>query len=421
MWWRGTQKSGDFAIGNWDALSPWWREAWQEWLRMRCSPPPNSLSRAQLYRWPVWNNRILAQNHGVSNVLYRIYTNSTTSAHMREFRLQDFLTFEDFKNHNGTIMSARQLYDAVMVRQSVNASDHIIPLSACDSLSRVIQAMWSNTTKNWLHLSAHTPHINPTRWTPAGSTIPSFSKASNGMITKIIKGTEATRTQPKLIKLNNREATMCWRREHKALKQLAPSRRDLLMRLIRNALPLGYKRIHWESQCQTRCLLCDNNAVETAAHIFWECDYVRGVWGNLHRPWRNQARNAVRWRETLTGHEVRLGHMDNTQAEQLWAIVRGCVIRVTWLERNRRYFYPETTPKPATFRAGQALEDIKAHTDAWMRRSNDEEKENIRNGLTHLVNRENAYQFLLVTAHSVHRDGNTILDLVDPQPPTTDP
>ena len=218
LWWNGVQKQGDFAIGRWDALSPWWRDAWQEWLKLRCTPDKNSFSRTQLRRWPVWNNRLLATSHGTHSVLYRVFTNSTTRANMRTFRQQGFLTFQDFMYGNGTIMNSHDLYTAITVRLSVSDPDEVIPLKSCAILSRILKALWANTTKNWLRFSAHPASNNCTKWRPALAPEASFTAASNGTLSKLIMKSEPKARQPKLITLHNRNITLHWAREKQISK-----------------------------------------------------------------------------------------------------------------------------------------------------------------------------------------------------------
>ena len=391
LWWNGTQKEGEFSIGNWEALSPWWREAWKEWLKLRCTPQRNSFSRNELRTWPIWNNRVLAINHGTNDVLYRTFTNSSTRAHMSEIRRLGFLCFDDFIGNDDTVMNGAELHTAVTVRASVYDATHVVPQPACESLCRIVQALWSNVLKNWLRLSAyHSPH-NTTRWSPAMRPNTSFTAASNSTITSLIAAAEPKVPQPKLIRLFNHQAIMNWSRERISLRQLAPTRRDLLLRLVRNALPLGFKRKHWTTHCQTMCMLCDTNTLETAKHTFWDCAFAKETWNGLQLPWRNQARAAVTWKEVLVGHEVRGANLDNTRAEQLWSIVRGCVTRTVWLERNRRYFYPELPRRSARFRHNQAVDDIRAHVHAWHRRSDDDVRPLISAAIDHLANRAGAY------------------------------
>ena len=68
-------------------------------------------------------------------------------------------------------------------------------------------------------------------------------------------------------------------------------------------------------------------------------------------------------------------------------------MRTIWLERNRRYFYPELQVKAASFRYNQAKADIRAHIQAWMRRETDDNKTALDNALTYLRNREPSYCF----------------------------
>ena len=366
--WNGDQKLGDFANGQGDALSPWWRDAWKEWLQLRCEPERNSIPRAQLLDWPLWNNRVLSKGHGINNVLYRSFTNSDTRAHMKTIRLQGFKTFKDFMLPNGSIMNGSALYTAVTVSLSVHQSDQVVPQHACDTLSRIIRALWANACKNWLKETSQQQQHQRVNWWPQAKSNTPFSKASNSKIADMIRAREPVQQQPKLIKLHNQPITICWRRERSTLKVLAPTRADLMRRLIRNALPLGFKRVHWPTEVQTKCMLCQSDAVETAEHLFWDCTFAKQSWGSLHHPWRNHNRSRPKWREAMIGYEVRLGQVDRAHTERLWAITRAFIIRVIWLERNRRYFYPELQHRTPTFRHHQGKDDIKAHIESWFRR-----------------------------------------------------
>ena len=221
-----------------------------------------------------------------------------------------------------------------------------------------------------------------------------FTKASNKLIRKHLRRTEPQITQPKLLKIGHQHVTIEWSREASAMKQLAPSRRDLMLRLVRNGLPLGSKRVHWTLVTQTKCMLCSADEVEHADHLFWSCEFAREVWGIMAAPWRNHRQSAVTWKEILCGYEIRLGHAQNTTIEQLWSIVRACTIRVIWLESNHRYFYTTLQTRSAAYRRNMGMDDMKAHIASWWRRCRDGEKTALVDTLNQLAASQSEYYAL---------------------------
>ena len=402
FFWRGNHKHGGFGLGNWAAVSPWWRDAWQIWLDLKCTPSPNSLSRQQLLKWPVWNNRIMTTKHGLKSTLHGAFTNSETRTHMTVIRRQGFLNFEDFIQDNGALLSIDDLYNKLLICLSVNQEEHIIPRSACATLMRLLSALWSNTVKKWERTSSHqTPQRNIAWWPQKGGNT-SFTSSSNRGLSNMLIALEAPLKPLKLIKLHQQPITVCWKRESALLRNLAPSRRDLMRRLIRNALPLGFKRTHWDTAAQTQCMLCDSDVVESAKHLFWECTFARSTWGNLTSPWRNHHLAAVNWKEALTGYEVRLNQSCNKIVEQLWTIVRSCTIRTIWFERNRRYFYPNLPTRSATFRHNQSKDDIKVHVESWLRRAKNQEKETLTVAVLNLMTEGGAYDMIDTNPITTH-------------------
>ena len=389
--WEGLKARGDAAIGDWNALSPWWRDAWQEWLKLGCTPIQHSIPRPRLTRWPVWNNRILAHGHGLRSSLRLAFSNSSTRTHMATIRRAGFTTFRDFTGIDGTIITGEQLYSLVTVHSSVHEVDHVVPRWACDTLIRHIKALWANVLHKWLRLSTQTQQQHhTTQWLVKGSKTP-FIKMTNKSINKALRELEPQRPPPHLLKIRQTPAAICWKRESSSLRALAPSRRDLIRRIIRNALPLGVKRTHWATQAQTTCLLCQSGAIETAQHLFWYCSYAKETWLSLPQSWRTHRRTHITWDEVVTGTEVRLGNQCNTQIGQLWAIIRACTLRTIWFERNRRYFYPQSPTKTPTFRHHQALDDITIHVECWFHRSEGKVKEHISRAVTTLKQRSNTY------------------------------
>ena len=380
-YWHGTQRHGEGGGADWHAVSPWWRDVWDVWLKLQCKPARNSIPRNILTQWPVWNNRILAVDHGINSPLRTAFSNSNTRAHMNTIRKEGFTSFRHFMRENGSIMSGEELYSAVTVSTSVNGTETVVPRSSCASLIRMINALWTNATKNWMRQSSTTPTCNYIKWyTQAGGKTP-FNTANNRLIAKSIKEAEPHKPEPKLIKLRGTHTQMCWIRESKSLAQLAPSRRDLMRRLLRNALPVGSKRVHWTVPAQTLCLLCNEGKLETAKHIFWQCTFAKETWGTLTTPWRTHRQTNITWDEVLLGQEVRLGHTHNNQIDQLWSIVRACMIRTIWFERNRRYFYATSPRRTPNYRRNQGRDDIKIHIESWIRREDGEPKDNLINAV----------------------------------------
>ena len=292
-------------------------------------------------------------------------------------------------NHDGTIMSTHQFYTTVTVHNSVHNPNITIPQWACTTLIKHVTALWANTLRQWLLTSSNPLPPQPTEWWHASCNKAPFSAAKNKNISRWINSMRPPPPTLRLIKVNNTPATICWSKERTMLAKLAPSRRDLMLRLIRNALPLGIKRIHWDTDTQKHCMLCSNGSIETADHIFWRCQFAKDTWADLWQPWRNHRNAPVSWIEILKGCEVRLNGQQNKIIDQTWSIVRACIIRVIWLERNRRYFYANLPQHPPNHRHNQGTDDIKAHLESWCRRAKDKEKEQLLDTLTFLAGTQN--------------------------------
>ena len=395
LFWKGEQREGEFGIGKWEALSPWWRDAWQDWLKLKCTPARNTLTHNHLLQWPVWNNRILSHNHGLTTTLRAAFSNSTTNAHMRTIRQLGLTTFNDFIHADGHIMNGMELYTDVTVRASVYNIEHVVPLRACATLSKLIKTLWSNAHRKWVERGRINNVNNDYDWWPELGGKKSFMTANNTATRAMIAVTERRKTpRPKLLKIGNSPIEMNWRKEKTMLSVLAPSRRDLMMRLVRNALPLGIKRIHWNTGAQTNCLLCADGHVETPAHLFWNCTYAKEVWSDLPRPWRNQNGGHIGWSTAVKGYEVRRGGHDSAVCEAFWTIIRACIVRTIWLERNRRYFYPTATLRSSSYRQNQAVDDMKIHIKSWIRRSDSEMKQRIHSIITPMPTHAGIYHRL---------------------------
>ena len=175
-----------------------------------------------------------------------------------------------------------------------------------------------------------------------------------------------------------------WKREHTVCSHLAPTRRDLLYRIVRNALPLGYKRMSWGVEYKKTCPNCEEEEVETAKHLFWECGFARRIWQQLKQPWRGNHNQSATWRDVVVGTDMTLQHSKDNIHDMIWTIIRACIIRVIWLERNHRIFNPEVNQTQWKVRANQAALDIRAHLESMVRRSNDNTKAKVNTIISHL-------------------------------------
>lgn len=186
-----------------------------------------------------------------------------------------------------------------------------------------------------------------------------------------------------------------WPREAATMAWLAPTRKDLLIRIQRNGLPLGYRSQEWGEGYQTNCVLCIEQTIETSKHLFWQCAYAKEIWDIYKVPWRIKECTA-QWPQVLQEE-----HLVTTQRSKYdakyWTVVRACNPRVIWLERNLRIFNPTNKEHKDTQRANQARLDIKAYIEIACRRSKRHKTEEINNTTTYLRTRYSTYNKIMTT------------------------
>ena len=83
---------------------------------------------------------------------------------------------------------------------------------------------------------------------------------------------------------------------------------------------------------------------------------------------------------------MRLDSLNGAAVDQVWAVIRVCVIRVVWLERNLRVFNGTTAGKHWNQRHSQAALDIKAHIESFVRRAEGTSKEELSQAISTLHN-----------------------------------
>lgn len=76
-----------------------------------------------------------------------------------------------------------------------------------------------------------------------------------------------------------------WGTEAYTMRWLAPAREDLLMRIQRNGLPLGFKRQAWGEEYHTKRPFCSQYRIKSYEHLFWDCEHATAIWNNFKTPW----------------------------------------------------------------------------------------------------------------------------------------
>lgn len=106
----------------------------------------------------------------------------------------------------------------------------------------------------------------------------------------------------------------------------------------------------------------------SARHLFRDCPYATSICSLICKLWQTSISNAMRWPQIYSDRRVPLRFGRGVAAEQIWTIIRGCMERVIWLERNLRGFNNGNPKKPWQARANQAGLDIQAHIESGGRR-----------------------------------------------------
>lgn len=101
---------------------------------------------------------------------------------------------------------------------------------------------------------------------------------------------------------------------------LAPTRRDLLLRIQRNDLLLGYKKQKWGEGYQTRCKLCKNTTTESAKNLFWQWSYASAIWDKFKWPWHAKD-GPLKWQHVLQCEHLST-LIPHKYAKQYWTVVR---------------------------------------------------------------------------------------------------
>lgn len=241
-----------------------------------------------------------------------------------------------------------------------------IPARTCTALLQRIHNMWDIALLKWAGVPFTCSPACPVQWHWIRPPQDSFTTSTNAALRRIVAPPSSPTQPPTCFGTNLGPFFSNWPGEMKKLAWVAPTRWDIYLQLIRNALPLGIKCVQWSIETQTRCVLCSTQAVETARHLLWDCTYAQQLWNVFSTPWNKPPPRHISWANILVGSLHR--SMETPCVSKFWAVVRCCVIRVIWLERNLRVFNPNINGHAWAQRACQAGLDIKAHMDSAIHR-----------------------------------------------------
>ncbi|KAL7680274.1 hypothetical protein Plhal304r1_c067g0155021 [Plasmopara halstedii] len=131
-----------------------------------------------------------------------------------------------------------------------------------------------------------------------------------------------------------------WVRDFKMGRHVLPVYSDLLYRLQHNALFFGYRLQHLpgtQSMCHHGC-----EALETAPHLFWYCDFAIQVWADWITNFQTFFLGTLEWESVLffklepkPAAKARYGY----SLFVVLHIVRAVIFRCLWLHRNDIRFH----------------------------------------------------------------------------------
>lgn len=182
-----------------------------------------------------------------------------------------FTSFADFLRPDNCVLERDQLQNSIIERMTSRPDETVtIPARTCTALTKHISRMWQVAKHQWLDKSLeHTAPVSPpTSWQWPLPDIPHFRCATNAAIPKTVRKPRKVPTIPPSVGCNMNDVIQRWPAEGNTQYWLATSRRDLLLRTERNGLPLGYKRRHCGEEYQSKCVLCSEQVLETARHLF---------------------------------------------------------------------------------------------------------------------------------------------------------
>lgn len=126
---------------------------------------------------------------------------------------------------------------------------------------------------------------------------------------------------------------MDWRFKHIWKLPIPPSTKVFLFLMLRDKLLTKEVMLRRQFNCSVACVLCDSNQLETATHLFLQCEYARAIWegiGNFLGT--TMLVNAIDVQQAWLRSTQRL--RSSPRARRRWQIHGAAVCWAIWRQRN---------------------------------------------------------------------------------------
>lgn len=167
---------------------------WDIWAKMEWNPKQSSLTTAQIARWPVWNNAVLATAKGLprTRTLKQASRGPSTKTLHASIRHNGYTSFNDIRKGN-RIMKGTELHNTIHRQPNVIPIPHI----TCAKLTEKVKDLWQTATAKWLDTQSNHNTTTTTPPTPINIELDNNKKHSLSQNDEppTIKHPSAVRTQ----------------------------------------------------------------------------------------------------------------------------------------------------------------------------------------------------------------------------------
>lgn len=353
---------------QWAALHEFWFETLLTWRRLQDNAGvPHLAAMAQVA--PIWNNFWLVFG-ATKRPMFKLSRHNVSLITASYTRLQDFVDrHSNLPTHDiiNTILTA---YD-----------DFERPASKTRFVNETMARLGVITSPLPLQGPTFPTHVEAAHHPWHLRLRDNFSKpfvlmSSTDFVHALGPATEIPSLPLEQLKATAvRQPRDLWRTNYKGNKHLLPVFADLKYRLQHNALGLRYK-FKWRTQVDLPST-CVHGCVddEDARHLFWTCSIAQHQWRWFTQPIRHLLQRRLTWEDALFGNSVVLTsdaskRYGNSNFNIVFNIIRGCVLRTTWLHRNDKMYNPSVRSS-ATFVQHHTSSYVRLHLAAITKYAND--------------------------------------------------